>query len=376
MKRLSPFLVIILFAGCASIPPPPPFRPSEILGIQVAPRIKMAYNHRDTATPLVTDQMILIGNQTGGLYAYDRFDGTLLWDFQIRNGVESQPTMDGDRIYVGGNDGKIYCLDLQGTKLWDYKFKGQIWSQPAVTSGIVYVSIAVDQLYALDAKTGKYLWHFKTPLKGGDPTVRALSSPRVSDSVVYIGFADGFLYAINRFDGGLIWQQQLGGGLRLKDVDATPVFDGADLFVASFDKRLFSLSKHSGSIRWSFEYGGFRPVAVEDGVLFYSSTGGEVFAMDKNTKLVKWTFKVPTGVPTQPVVVGDIVVVGGSEKNLYGIDRVTGEEVWRLETSQGFNGGLAEFQGKIYAQTDFGYLYGIDPELIVPRTTQSFARLR
>lgn len=360
------FFTPILF-GCAVIPAPPQSYPTEVLMAQVVPRNDLTLNHTDTGTPIILGDAILIGIQEKGLLAVNKNNGDIIWEFGVKNGSESEPTIYDGLIYFGGNDGYIYCVTMSGSKVWDYYVGSQVWSHPIVYSGIVYVSSSDDQIFALDAKSGKYIWHFRSALSRKGLVIRWLASPEISDHIVYIGFADGYFYALNRHDGGLIWQKQLSDKFRFKDIDATAVVDGGTLYVSSFDGKLFSLDKNSGATNWYLEYGGLHPVIIVDDTLYYSAVTGEVFALNKHTGKSKWVYKVPTGIPTLPVAVDYTITVGGSGSNLYGLDRESGEEIWRLETNNGFAGGLAQDNGIVYGVTTKAFLYGVDPVNLRPR---------
>ncbi|OGQ35809.1 MAG: hypothetical protein A3F16_07100 [Deltaproteobacteria bacterium RIFCSPHIGHO2_12_FULL_43_9] len=366
-KTLFLLLTLHLFIGCASIPAPPPHYPTEVLMTQVVSRNDITFNHTDTGTPTVVGDTVFIGIQEKGLYAVDKNSGDVIWEFGVKNGVESRPTIYDGLIYFGGNDGYIYCVTMSGSKVWDYYVGAQIWSHPIVHTGIVYFSSADDQLYALDAKSGKYIWHFRSPLGRKGLVIRWLASPEISDHIVYIGFSDGYFYALNRHDGGLIWQKQLSDKFRFKDIDATAVVDGSNLYVSSYDGKLYSLDKNSGATNWFLEFGGLHPVTIVDDTLYYAAVSGEVFAIDKRSGKSRWVYKVPTGLPTSPVTVGYTVTVGGGESNLYGLDRESGEEIWRLETDNGFAGGLAGYDGIVYGFTTKSFLYGVDPLELRPR---------
>jgi outer membrane protein assembly factor BamB len=100
------------------------------------------------------------------------------WRFFAEAPIRYEPVVDRDRIYVGSDDGYVYCLDQQGNVVW--KFTGgpsnrkmlmagrlvsawRISTRPVVHDGCVYVTAGTFPMmgvyiYALDAETGKVLW--------------------------------------------------------------------------------------------------------------------------------------------------------------------------------------------------------------------------
>ena len=121
-----------------------------------------------------------------------------VWEFDTGDNVDSSPAVLGGYVYVGGDDGKVYCLNSQtGDKVWEFGTGdwGSIESSPAVSGNFVYVGSNDIKVYCLDAQTGNKVWMFKI----GDYYVN--SSPAVLDGRVYVGSDDGKLYCIRAAEG-------------------------------------------------------------------------------------------------------------------------------------------------------------------------------
>ncbi len=65
---------------------------------------------------------------------------------------------------------------------------------------------------------------------------------------VLIGFSDGALVALNRSSGAVVWEANLNRNKRFRDVDATPVVDGDNVYASSYDGALYALSRVDGRI--------------------------------------------------------------------------------------------------------------------------------
>src|SRR5262245_27304171 len=88
---------------------------------------------------------------------------SLLWKFKTGAAVRSSAAIAGNRVFIGSNDGSVYCLDLAGgNKVWSFKTGVAVESSPLVLDGKVFVGSADAFLYALDAATGKLLWKYQT----------------------------------------------------------------------------------------------------------------------------------------------------------------------------------------------------------------------
>ncbi len=107
--------------------------------------------------------------------------------------LTTSPTVWKNLVIIGNQTGYMYAFDdnKKGKKVWEKNVGAELLSGPSVAdkSGIVYFGAHDSNLYALDAKTGSEKWTFKT---GG--IIQA--SPWIGDGVVYISSFDGFVYAL------------------------------------------------------------------------------------------------------------------------------------------------------------------------------------
>ena len=79
----------------------------------------------------------------------------------------------------------------------------------------------------------------------------------------------------------------------------------------------------TGAILWTTKtegltYGG--PVQDASGTLYVGTSGGKVFALDADTGDVAWSLAVSdASINGAPVVAGDLLLVGSTDRNLYGV---------------------------------------------------------
>ena len=82
--------------------------------------------------------------------AFDPASGKQLWEFAARARVDSSPVIAGNRVYVGGNDGKLYVLDLQsGKSVFEFEAGGPLSASPAVASGRLVIGSQDGKLFCL-----------------------------------------------------------------------------------------------------------------------------------------------------------------------------------------------------------------------------------
>jgi outer membrane protein assembly factor BamB len=125
------------------------------------------------------------------LYCFTRTDGREIWRYGgNKKGYWSTPAVANGRIWVGGEDGRLHCVDAaNGTEIWTFPTGNGIWSSPCVVDGRVIFGSRDFNLYCVDAETGSEVWRVK--LDG-----RIISSPCIVDGKVWIGTATGYFYCL------------------------------------------------------------------------------------------------------------------------------------------------------------------------------------
>ena len=109
--------------------------------------------------------------------------------------VLTPPVAVGDRVFVGGSDGRVVCMDGEsGERLWQRFIGGHVFGAPYVWQGRLYVAGGDGYVYAFEAATGRPLWRFRVaPVERRVMVFGELMStwPVVSGALVH----DGLLYA-------------------------------------------------------------------------------------------------------------------------------------------------------------------------------------
>ena len=116
---------------------------------------------------------------TDELTCVDAASGEILWTFSTEGPIRNTPTVAGTRVYVGSDDGYVYCLDAQtGSLRWRYRpgpndrkiigngrmiSRWPIRTNVLVDDGIAYFGAGVfphEGIYicALDAEEGTVVW--------------------------------------------------------------------------------------------------------------------------------------------------------------------------------------------------------------------------
>jgi outer membrane protein assembly factor BamB len=77
----------------------------------------------------------------------------------VADGAVSFPTIAGDLVITGSDDGNVYAIDAaRGIERWRFATRGRVSAQPLAVGEMVYVGSLDGRVYALDAATGNERW--------------------------------------------------------------------------------------------------------------------------------------------------------------------------------------------------------------------------
>ncbi len=92
-----------------------------------------------------------------------------------------------------------------------------------------------------------------------------------------------------------------------------------------------------GDLLWSTEVGAplWAPLAYEDGVLFFGADDSTFYALDVESRQVKWHFRTGDVIRSGAVVFGGQVMFASDDGYLYALDEAEGDEIWRFDMGSG-----------------------------------------
>lgn len=236
---------------------------------------------------------------------------------------------------------------------------------PSLAGGDLYVPVDAlsdrarhrYRIHALAASTGDERW--QVPLRSEPNAPPAVSGDRI------------VVTARRALERGRIvcFRKRYGDEEWLFDVDArltaAPTVDGTAVYVADWAGRVFALSVHDGSVRWSRQIatdGHSRtftePVAVNDGTLYLGSQSGAtgLVAIDAQSGTQLWSES--TGAVTQGPVVGDDIVAVVTQELVVAFD-TDGTRRWSFNPPERDPRPVAVDDRHVYVPAR-GTLYAID----------------
>jgi polyvinyl alcohol dehydrogenase (cytochrome) len=280
-----------------------------------------------TASPIVVDCVVYVGDWSGTLHALDAEDGTERWSFKAAPApgatfgpiVSSAAAADVSigakrkRIIVFGAGPRVYAVDDRGKHVWTHYVgathasgkpklsndPAEVESSPVIWRNTVYVGMDTHNLgdaqtagvrgglLALDARTGKQRWKFEPDLGYGCGGVWSSPTVDVARNAVYLATANcendapaawtrhsEAVTSVDATTGDVQWSFQPHPRNRDDtDFGATPNLfrDGAGsrvLGVGNKDGSYYALDPGTGDTRWA------TPVAIPGHVQQDFSIGG------------------------------------------------------------------------------------------------------
>jgi outer membrane protein assembly factor BamB len=326
------------------------------------------------------------GPQRNGAYKGTGFFAAnrVLWRYRTGGPVQSSPALFDGSIYVGSNDGYLYCLAAGSGELrWRFKASASVSSSPAIANGVVYFQADDNHFYAVDARQGRVKWELKTganvPFDGrcvpcgadlGDAGAFDFwaSSPALAGGSVYFGSGDSYLYSLDAVTGRLQWKYKTGGRVR-----SSPAIYKGLVYAGSLDGTMYALDAARGTLRWRFKTEGneyFKigeiqsSPAIAAGLVVFGSRDYNLYALDAETGALKWKNLVKESwILSSPAIANDGVFVGSSDgKSIRKVDLLTGKELWTTAVPGNVFSSPAVAGGYVYVGDIQGDMLGLDEQ--------------
>ncbi len=288
--------------------------------------------------PSIHGDTIYVANASGMVQAVDKSTGHLIWSKQLNHNIISGPTVGAGYIAIGTNRSNVVLLrQTDGTELRELKVSGDALSKPVIANNKVIIKTIDGYLYAFDLKTGEKLWG----AEHGSPSLilKASSSPIIMDKMILVGFSDGKLDAID-MEGRIVWQRSIAYASgasdveRLVDIDADPIVRGDTVYLASYQGYVGALSLTSGQFTWRKPASVYKNMAIDSNTLYITDSDDVLWAMDRQNGQIKW--KQPAlkarGL-TEPILLGNRLVVGDRTGYMHVLDTQNGEFISRIQLS-------------------------------------------
>ena len=279
-----------------------------VYGLSLAsgkPKWKFSTGGPVYSTPDTAGELVVFASADGNVYALKATDGQPVWRFKTERPIVASPRIADGIVYLGASDGHFRALELASGKLrWDYnRLGGFVETKPLIYSGKVIFGAWDQHLYALDSKTGKLAWKWQGE-KRGVMYSPAACWPVGANGKVFIVALDRRLTALDARNGDTIYRA---GSYMVRESLGLSQ-DQSRLYVRSMQDFFyaFSTSTPHPSKVWelnaAFGYDiNSAMLSEKDGVVFYGTKNGLMFALEAQTGTIKWQHR--TGVALLNTVV-------------------------------------------------------------------------
>jgi outer membrane protein assembly factor BamB len=120
-----------------------------------------AQNDAPIVSVVATENIVVFATLAGNVVGMSADAPRRLWQFDATGDIQGQVRLDGDAVYFGSEDSKLYKLNLgTGKLMWSSPFHsgGPIRSSLTVGSELVYVYNDLNGMYGVHKETGKAAW--------------------------------------------------------------------------------------------------------------------------------------------------------------------------------------------------------------------------
>jgi len=325
------------------------------------------------STPVVDDERVYFGSDSGFFWAINQSDGTIAWKKKVGwhpkgKSIFSTPIIHDGVVFFGAYDGNVYALDcVTGKKKWIYMEADWIGSSPAISEDLELVFIGLEfglfkkqgGIAALDLHTGKKKWEYIMP-------EYTHCSPAYDQKTrtVAIGSNDNVAYLFNAKNGKLLWKYEVGGPIK-----GQPTFDRVRkrVIFASHDGGLYIFNIKTGKLIYTFqtEFAIYSNPEIHENRVYFSSCDKKVYCLDLDTFELHWSFQAVTRIFATPKIIGDHVYIGTNGARMYKLDIKTGKEIDFFQVTERVTNQIAynEKTKRIFLPTYANEIYCLTEKL-------------
>lgn len=276
----------------------------------------------------------------------------------LSSGIEAAEGM----VVVGNKKGQLFALDqATGEQKWTAQLSGAILSASLIQSGRVITVSNDDTVYAHDLATGQQVWTYNLP--NVQFSLRGVATPVALDPrTVLIASSNAYIYALDIISGVPRMQRRVAVSdgrsdiQRLNDLDGDPVVAGQFLVTTSYQGQVTVMDLASQQVVWSEDASSIQRPEVFNNTVYVAQADGKITAYSLTAGEQLWqNDSLLNRQLSNPVILGQDLVVGDLDGVLHLIDPATGQLIGRSKTS-GEVRTLRVIDNQLYVATRKGAL--------------------
>lgn len=325
-----------------------------------------------SSSPAVWAGRVYVGCDNGALYCFNADGGDdPLWTFGSPYVIFSSPTVVNGKVYFGeglhhNTDARLYCIDaVTGKKAWEFRTNSHVEDGPTVADGRCWFGAGEDGLYCIDAETGAKIWQARG--------MHLDCSPLLAGGLVVVGagYGDTGVAAFDAMSGERKWFTKLPascwGPPALGPRGAIVGIGNGNFVDVSPDPKaeVVCLALDGGGFAWRFPLRDavLAAALVSEGRVFLGDRSGDFTCLDANSGKLVWRTNCGYAVLSSAAVSGNLVIYGCQGGHVHAVQASDGVEEWTYSASwdavnsAAFTSSPAVSNGRVYIGCDNFYFY-------------------
>jgi outer membrane protein assembly factor BamB len=293
------------------------------------------------------DNSIYATDNDGDIIKLDSTDGSIIDKFSIDDNFVSGVASSTDMLYVTTKSAKLLAISKFKHQIeWSVQLSSLAIEPPQYGENKVVVKTNDALVSAYNAESGSLMWVFQRPIP--ILTLHTTNSMELNTGgdVILLGENSGKVAVINLNNGVPLFELAISmpnGATdidKINDVTSRPILSDKTICASTYNGRLSCLDAVNGNILWSEPFSSYNQIVTDKQNVYALSVDGVVFAFDLHSGIKVWSIdQLQYRNIFSPVILGDFLVMGDVDGNIYAIDKTSGKLVDMIVTP--LKGGLS-----------------------------------
>ncbi len=286
--------------------------------------------------PTVDGDRIFAAGVNGKVSAYDAKTGSLIWEVNTEARLRGGPGVGDGLVLLGSADAELIALDREtGKERWRTLASSEILASPSAADGVAVARSIDGRIFAYESATGKRIWIYDSSVPV--LTLRGTSSAVIYAGGVIAGLSNGKMVAIRLKNGELLWETRIAiprgrSDLeRIVDIDADPIVADGVIHVATFQGNVATIALENGRGLWNRKMSSHAGLGADKERLYVTDENSEVWSLERRSGSSFWkNADLRARKLTAPAAIGNYVVVADLEGYVHFLKRDSGAIAARI----------------------------------------------
>ena len=182
------------------------------------------------------------------------------------------------------------------------------------------------------------------------------------DNTVVVTGCDGFLRLIRAADGYEVAKIDLG-----TYVASSPAYKQNRLYVGTFSNKVLAVDLEEQNIHWEYKHSKqnfpfYSSPAVSNDLVVIGGRDKMIHGIDRTTGEARWTFLTRSKIDSSPLIAGQVVFIAEARGVVFGLDLESGDLLWKYNTGSGIQASPAVSDSRLVISTMNGIVYCLGNE--------------